>query len=150
MADVTYVLLSNAFVSPLISYFNPMVCYHKYRMKKAKNSNFISQSDANALFENPPVDMAKNYANTVKTLLLTVVFTPLLPTALFISLAGLVIDYWVSKYLLLRRHSWPKRLSGELPRVMIHFIPLAVLLYSIMNYICMRYLNPDESAAALA
>lgn len=48
--------------------------------------------------------MALRYANVVKVMFFTAAVTPLLPVGLFLSLIGLVILYWVDKYLLLRRY----------------------------------------------
>lgn len=146
--DATYILFSNAFVSPMIYLFSPTVCLHKLRRRKVENAKYISQMDANLMCENPQVDIAQRYANMGKTILLTFCYAPLLPSAFLISGIGILIEYWLSKYLLLRRHSWPKRLSGNLSKVMIQVLPWAVLLYSIMNYICMIYLNPHESRPA--
>lgn len=148
ITDATYILLSNAIVSPLVYLFSPSVLFHKMRIWKAEKAEFISQIDANLVFENIPIDIAQRYANVSKTVLLTFCYAPLLPTAFFFSAAGLFFEYWVCKYLLLRRHNWPKKLSGELSAVMIEVLPWAVLLYSIMNYICMSYLNPNQSSPA--
>lgn len=148
VTDATYILISNAFVSPLIYLASPMVCVHKLRMRKVEKAEYISQIDANTMFENPSVDIAQRYANMNKTILLTFFYAPLVPVGFIFSLCGIFFEYWVSKYLLLRRHSWPKRLSGELSAVMIQVIPWAILLYSIMNYIYMNYLNPDNSGLA--
>ena len=148
MADATYILISNAFVSPLIYLLSPLVCLHRLRMRKVEKATYVSQMDANTMFENPSVDIAQRYANVAKTVLLTFCYAPLIPTAFLISGAGILAEYWVSKYLLLRRHSWPKRLSGSLSAVMIQVMPWGVLLYSIMNYICMSYLNPHQSQLA--
>ena len=117
-------------------------------MRKVTKATYVSQMDANTMFENPPVDIAQIYANVAKTVLLTFCYAPLIPTGFLILGAGVLTEYWVSKYLQLRRHSWPKRLSGSLSAVMIQVMPWAVLLYSIMNYIFMIYLNPNQSQLA--
>lgn len=148
ITDATYILISNAIVSPIIYWMSPMVCVHKLKMKKVEKAKYISQIDANVMYENPSVDIAQRYANMSKTILLTFFYAPLVPVGFFFSLGAIIFEYWVSKYLLLRRHSWPKRLSGELSGIMIQLIPWAVLAYSIMNYIYMNYLNPDESDLA--
>lgn len=149
IVDATYILFSNAFLSPLIYLFSPIILIRIMKKRKAAKAEYISQSDANQIFENPEVDMAQRYANAGKTILLTLLYTPILPSAILISSAGILFEYWISKYLLLRRHTWPKRLSGELSQIMLHVIPMSVLLYSIMNYVCMRYLNPSQSLPAL-
>ena len=53
----------------------------------------MTQANANRLYENPEINMAEKYANLGKTLLVTLCYTPILPFALFISAAGLFIEY---------------------------------------------------------
>jgi hypothetical protein len=146
--DATYILISNAIVSPLLYVFSPMVCIYKLRMKKVEKAAYISQHDANLLMESPAADMAQRFANISKTILLTFCYAPLVPIAFFFSAVAVVLEYWVFKYLLLRRHSWPKKLSGDLAKTMMSVIPWSVLLYSIMNFVYMNYLNPDNSGLA--
>lgn len=148
--DATYILISNAFLSPLLYYFSPMVLVHKLKMRKVEKATYISQHDANLLMENPPADMAQRSANLCKTILLTFCYAPIVPLGFFFSTLAVFFEYWMFKYLLLRRHSWPKKLSGDLARAMFNVIPWSVLLYSIMNFVFMYYLNPDESNLALA
>lgn len=146
--DATYIIISNAFISPLIYYFSPMVCIHKLKMKKVEKSTYISQHDANLMVENPAVDMAQRYANINKTVLLTFCYAPLVPLAFIFGAIAVFNEYWVFKYLLLRRHTWPKKLSGDLAKTMFNIIPLSILLYAIMNYVYMNYLNSANSQPA--
>ena len=146
--DITYIVISNAFVSPLLYIFSPVVCLHRYRIRKVKRSDYISQHDANILIENPSVDMGQRYANMNKTVLLTFLYAPLIPVAYLFALIAIILEYWTFKYLLLRRHSWPQRLSGDLAKAMFNILPWSVLLYSIMNYIYMLSLNPSQSELA--
>ena len=148
VTDATYILISNAFVSPLLYFFSPMVCVHKLKMRKVAKAAYISQHDANLLIENPEVDMAQRFANISKTILLTFCYAPLIPVAFLFSALAIFLEYWIFKYLLLRRHSWPKKLSGDLAKTVFNIIPLSVLLYSVMNFVYMNFLNPDESQTA--
>ena len=146
--DATYILISNAIVSPLLYFFSPMVCLHRMRMRKVEKAPYISQHDANILMEDPAVDMAQRFANICKTILLTFCYAPLVPVAFLFSACAIFFEYWVFKYLLLRRHSWPKKLSGDLAKAVFNIIPLSVLLYAVMNFVYMNYLNPDQSELA--
>jgi hypothetical protein len=146
--DITYILISNAIVTPLVYYLSPVVCLHKYRIRKVKKTEYISQHDANILIENPSVDMGQRFANLNKTVLLVFCYAPLVPVSHIFGIIAVVFEYWTFKYLLLRRHSWPQRLSGDLAKAMLNILPWAVLLYSIMNYVFMLSLNPDQSEMA--
>ena len=148
VTDATYILISNAFVSPLLYYFSPMLCVHKLKMRKVAKAAYISQHDANVLIENPEVDMAQRFANITKTILLTFCYAPLVPVGFIFSALAIFLEYWTFKYLLLRRHSWPKKLSGDLAKAVFNIIPWSVLLYAVMNFVYMNFLNPDQSQIA--
>jgi uncharacterized membrane protein (GlpM family) len=76
-------------------------------------------------------------------------YAPMLPVGLLIGLLGIGFDYWVSKYLLLRRYTRPSRLSASLSNSMMHFIPVTVFLYSLMNYVFNEVMDSDAAYAAL-
>ena len=145
---MTTLFITNAIIPPLHYYLSPMYCIRRYKMRRAQKKGFISQGSANDLFEGPPVNMAKRYANVTKTMLMTFFYAPILPVSFLISGIALFVEYWVDKYLLLRRHARPNRLSGDLANYMTKTIPWAVLVYSIMNYIYMELLNPGDSTLA--
>ena len=73
--------------------FSPMVLVHYLKMATVKHSKYISQIDANRIYENLEIDMAQRYANAGKTVLLTLCYMPLVPSALFISLGGIFFEY---------------------------------------------------------
>ena len=118
-SDATYIIISNALVTPLLYLLSPSMCIHKYKVRKAEKAEYISQIDANLIMENPQVDIAQLYANVTKTILLTFFYAPLIPVAYLFSAVGILLEYWASKYLLIRRHGWPKKLSGELSETMV-------------------------------
>lgn len=58
--------------------------------------------------------MGKRYAEIIKTMWFTFLYSTLIPFGAFISLVGLSIYYWVDKYNLLRRSSIIQNISGKL------------------------------------
>lgn len=58
--------------------------------------------------------MGKRYAEIIKTMWFTFLYSNLIPIGAFFSLIGLVIYYWVDKYNLLRRSSIIQNISGKL------------------------------------
>ena len=66
-----------------------------------------------SLFEGHPVDMALRYANVVKLMFFTAAVSPILPVGLPMSFLGLLILYWVDKYLLLRRYTCKNYLDDD-------------------------------------
>ena len=149
VVQMTYIYISNAVVTPLFYILSPMYLLRvvrRCRIRRAPGQFF--QGDANAVFEGPPVDLAQRYANVLKTLIISFAYAPIVPIGLLIGLIALVIEYWVDKTLLLRRHARPQRISGDLNRSMIRILPWAVVVYAVMLFVFMEQLNPDYSGAA--
>jgi hypothetical protein len=149
VADMTFVLISNAFIQPIMYLFSPMYMLKLIKMRSAEKNPLLNQAEANLIWEGPEVDMAQRYANLMKTLIVTLAYAPILPMGILISLAGLIFEYWIEKYLLIRRHKTPARLSGALAEAMGACVSWAILIYAIMNYVFMVELNKDDSLAAL-
>jgi hypothetical protein len=84
----------------------------------------------------------------MKTFIVTLVYAPLLPAGLLVSFLGICVEYLVDKYLLLRRHSRPNRLSCDLANVMTTMIPWAVFFYSVMNFVFNDVLESEGALSA--
>jgi hypothetical protein len=87
--------------------------------------------------------MPQRYATLMKTYLLTVVYAPMMPFSFLFGLLALCIQYWVDKYMLLRVHCRPVRLSHDLDEVMIQVIPIGAVLYACANWIFFVDLEDD-------
>jgi len=146
--DMSWILISNAIVQPFLKLFSVQHVVKWIKRKRALKNPLLTQSEANDIFEEPPVDMAKLYACLMKTLIVTLVYVPILPFGLIVSSVGVVLMYWTDKYMLLRRHARPNRMSSELSQVMTSTLPLAIFLYSLTNYYFILVLNPDDSLPA--
>jgi hypothetical protein len=58
--------------------------------------------------------MAKRYSFIMKTVLLAMFYAPMFPVAFPITLFSLILEYWVGKFVLLRRHCRPETMGKEL------------------------------------
>ena len=148
VVNMTYIFISNTVVGALVSIISPVYLIKTIRKWSARRDKFLVQGQANTLYEGPPVDMAQRYANVAKTLIVVFAYAPIIPLGFLFGLATLVLDYWVDKILLLRRHARPLRMSGDMARVMVSSVPWAVMIYAIMNFIFIYELNEDDSAPA--
>jgi len=147
--EMTYIYISNAVVGPLLYVFSPGYIFRvirRCRIRRAPERFF--QGDANAVFEGPPLDLAQRYASVFKTLIISFAYAPIVPIGLGLGLFALLIEYWVDKALLLRRHARPLISSGDLNRSMVRLLPWAVVVYAVMLYVFMELLNSDDSTAA--
>lgn len=75
-----------------------------------KNSEEMAytQSEANFYFEGPPIDIAQNYANFTKTVMVSIFFMPILPIGLFFGSLAIITAYIANKYLLFNRYAAPQ------------------------------------------
>jgi len=60
-------------------------------------------------FEPSELDYPRRYANAMNTFLCTLFFSPVFPIAPVIGMVGLMVQYWMDKYLLIRWYKRPTR-----------------------------------------
>ena len=72
--------------------------------------------------------MAVRSSYVMKTYLLAMLYGPMLPMAYPITAISFFIEYWVDKYILLRRHTRPERMGNSLDKTIIRFLPIGVLI----------------------
>ena len=131
------IMISNAVVAPLLYLLSPAAIW-KWIVRKRHTSKgphcMLTQKEANELYEPLPVNMPNLCAGMIKTYLLSIMYAPVLPVGLAIGIFAIFFQYWVNKYMLLRRHPRPVRLSDELDEVMLKFIPLGCAAYAGANF----------------
>lgn len=126
MVDIFYNTFTIAFISPIFYYFNPIYFWKKwsfYREEKRGEDSKLTQRQANLLVEGPPLDMAQRYANTMLLFCLTVFYTFPLPITPLFALGGTIFQYWLEKYILLRRHKIPEQMGATMAQVSSNMIP---------------------------
>jgi hypothetical protein len=79
----------------------------------------------------------------MKTLFVALMYAPLLPVGLIIALFGILFEYSISKYVLLRRNARPNRLSSDLSETITKLIPWAIFFYSGTLYFFMDIMQSD-------
>lgn len=106
-----YVFITNAFLGPILNFFNPNYLVKRLKQNKAiKNgdNNTMTQAEANQyitislnlslrLFEGLALDISSKYATLIKSVLLTCLYAPFMPLTLIFTLFGLFLNYWVDK-----------------------------------------------------
>ena len=137
-SDLFWLLCTDAIVSPLTYYLSPLYLAKLCKRRSVKNTAkkglvSITQGEANQIWENPPVDMAQRYANYMKTLMIIFVFAPIFPVGLLIGSISMLLQYWMDKYLLLRRHARPPQLGPKISDNIMRCMPILILSYAVMN-----------------
>jgi hypothetical protein len=106
----------------------------------------MTQRQANELFEGPVLDMASLYSRTGMLYLLVCFYTPMIPLIPFIAAVGIAVQYWIEKYLLLRRHKVPETQGSAMAKFYASICTIGMLLYAIGNYVfCYRLSEGDNT-----
>lgn len=108
--NIHIILLSNAFSTPLYKLFDPVYFLKKilqFYIRYKKDVN-ITQIECNEIFESHYIDLAENYAYVTRTLYLSTWYASVAPLGIIFSIVGLIFNYWLDKYLLLRVYSYPQ------------------------------------------
>lgn len=86
------------------------------------------------IFEGTTFNADKNYSITIRLMLVNCFVAYICPNVIIWNMIIIFADYWLEKYLLLRRHSSPPPISGELFFANIkYFNDLYILAYSVIN-----------------
>lgn len=124
VTDFFFLFLTNTYMSSIFNYFDLFFGYKllkRWRVEKTRNRTGYSDEQLNFIFEGHPVDMGLRYGNIMKTLFFTAFISPFVPLGTVFSLFGLLICYWVDKYLLLRRYVVRHELSPFFAKEMVQF-----------------------------
>lgn len=109
----------------------------------------MTQRQANDLFNGPPVDMAQRYSNTTLLFCLTIFYTFPLPIMPFFAVAGTIFQYWLEKYLLLRRHRIPEQMGPTMAKTFSNMIPFFCFLYGMSLLIFTDILSDGDNIIGL-
>ena len=148
VVEIYNIMISNAVVTPLLYLLSlpSILTWIHFKLAYRKGDRcLLAQQEANQLREGQPVNMPALCAGMMKTCLLSLMYAPILPVGLAIGIVALGLQYWVSKYMLLRKHRRPIRLSDELDEVMLLLLPYGCAAYAAANF----YFFYDLFTAAL-
>ena len=138
VSDIFFLFITNSYMSSIFNYFDIVWGYRLWRrhqIEKQGDQCTIPQCEANYIFEGHPVDMALRYANILKTVFFTAFYGPVVPLGYIFSFVGLIINYWVDKYLLIRRYVCENKISYQLPSFVMRFMKVSVILIGVINII---------------
>lgn len=126
MVDIFYNTITISFISPFVYLFNPVYLVNRIRMcleERKGESSKMTQRQANQLYEGPALDMAQRYANTMLMFCMCVFYVFPLPVMPLLCFGGASFQYWIEKYILLRRHKIPEQLGATMAQVFSNMIP---------------------------
>ena len=83
--------------------------------------------------EYPDYLSGKRYADIMKTLWFSFLYSSIIPYSSLISAVGLVLYYWVDKYNLIKKRTVKESISEQLTFTMIDLIEIILVLHSVIN-----------------
>ena len=117
LEDMFYVFITNAVLTPVFDFFDVFyivkLCKRFFAERKGGRAK-LTQQEAHTLYEEPSMDIALNHSLLLATMLAIGFFSPALPSALVIGIIGLYGNFWMDKYLFLRRNVLPISLQNEI------------------------------------
>ena len=133
VVEVYSIMIANAVLPPVFNLISIKGIWRYVKRKRARNMGekcTWTQLEANLMSERPEMNMPNQCSGLMKTYLLSVMYAPVLPVGLLIGVVAVGVQYWVTKYMLLRRCSRPVRLSEELDEVMLRMVALGAAAYA--------------------
>jgi len=112
--EATILITLMALIEPLEYLANIPGWIKWFTIKQAKKEGQdckLTQREAHHLFEKPEVDMADNVANFLNLVMTCLFYSPIVPLAIPLCCVGCILNYWIYKYMLLRRHRLPEMCS---------------------------------------
>lgn len=138
VGDIFFLFITNSYMSSIFNYFDIVWGYRlwrRYQIEKQGEKCTIPQCEANYIFEGHPIDIALRYANILKTVFFTTFYAPVVPLGYVFSFLGLIINFWVDKYLLVRRYVCENKISYVLPKFVMSFMKINAIFIGIINII---------------
>ena len=119
---ILYVLASNVIMNPLGDLIGPMYRLLQWKRRRVERLLMdtvyqpvsLTQKELNTLWEEPSVNLSMRYGNIMKTYFLSCFFFYILPIGPVICIFYYLLQFWMDKYLILRRNKKFQLLSGDL------------------------------------
>ena len=77
------------------------------------------------------MDAANNISNFMVLIMTCIFYSPIIPLAIPLALAGSIINYWAYKYMLLRVHKMPEMFSEMMATFFANFMPLVLVVWGL-------------------
>jgi hypothetical protein len=146
--DIFVISIAIAFFSPIIDLLEPMWLLNKIircREKRKGKDCKLSQEALNKLYEAPPIDMAQWYCDTYLLLTVSFFYISLVPIISVICILGVVYQYWLEKYLLLRRYKTPEQYGKRMAIAFGRIMPFWIFLWSLGQFVFISSLSEGEN-----
>ena len=121
-----------------LEYIIKLVKRRREQKKLENKESFLTQKEANDLFEGQTLYMTNTLASAGNIILTSFFFSPILPFSFFFGFADLSILYWVNKYILLKRAKKPETLSLLIKQFLFYLLPIGIFLWALSFFLFYR------------
>ena len=136
--------LSGSFLAPMMS----LSCYdyilykfwiwfyvtRKYTDEKEPLKEF-TQEELNTYYERPDMGVSVQYSNLAKQLCMSMLYIPIFPLGIPITLFGIILNYYVEKFKCIYIYKRPEMLNQSICFFYMDYFCLALFCYAIGNYV---------------
>ena len=138
-------MLTNLVLNPLLHAFDPSHLARllkqytvKKKMEKDKYFSEMTQKELNELFEPADLTIYLRYTSVIRTFFVSCFFFHVVPSGMFICLIFLIIQFWVDKYMILRRYKITTRYHHNLSYELNEFCEKSILLVA-LGHLMIKY-----------
>lgn len=143
-------LLTNMWLNPLLHTLDPGIFLREFFVKRPIEKKLmllepvsITQRELNELFEPADLAMHTRYASVIRTFFVACFFFEMLPSGMLLCLVFMVIQYWVDKYMILRRYKRAKRMSKHLAYG-VSWIASSCLFLIVAGHVTLKYVKVEN------
>ncbi|KRX01119.1 hypothetical protein PPERSA_08220 [Pseudocohnilembus persalinus] len=133
LRNLFFIFIGNSLSFSFILFFDPLY-FLKWIQRKKLNKNSLNSSQtqyqANQIFEDQSFFIEEKYAFCNKIYLTSMFYASIFPIGVLIEIIGLIIFYWVSKYIYITRTSITNQISPSLNRSMLNIAFFGPLTFS--------------------
>ena len=95
----------------------------------------LSQKQLNDYFERPDMNISFQYSFLSNLILMTFFYMPIFPLGPVITLIGVILNYFVEKFKILKIYKKPEKLNEEITYFYIDFFIITFIVWAIGNYL---------------
>ena len=141
--------VNNLILGPILYFFDPAYFFTLLKRRKIeskldqKKVVNVTQKELNELFEPEDVTIYLRYTSVIRTFFVSCFFFHVVPSGMFICLIFLIVQFWVDKYMILRRYKITTRYHHNLSYELNEFCEKSILLVA-LGHLMIKYNTRKE------
>lgn len=139
LSDAWFILISQAFFQPILTYFDIMFMFREHKvnklLKKIENNEVkhMTQDEAHKQLEFSDFDPSIAYTSFANVILTMFFFQPILPAGVLTGFVALIFVYYSYKKKLLRNSKRPVMVSDDIAEVTLYLLNLGPLVNGVAS-----------------